>query len=81
MLVGYLYYMLWYVFIVYYVGLFVLYVFGYVVMVLVVVECVMSVVDFLVVVWFGLNFVCSFCINFVSLNMYYFGDIDLCNVI
>ncbi|MBN3819741.1 fatty acid desaturase, partial [Paraburkholderia sp. Se-20369] len=38
-------------------------------------------VDFLAVVWLGPNFVRSFCINFVSSNMHYFGDIDSRNVI
>lgn len=79
--VGHLYYVLWHAFIVYHVGLFALHAFGYPVTVPAMVERVMSVVDFLAVVWLGPNFVRSFCINFVSSNMHYFGDIDSRNVI
>ncbi|KUY85802.1 fatty acid desaturase [Burkholderia sp. RF4-BP95] len=79
--IGHLYYALWHAFIVYHAGLFALHALGYAVTVPAVVERVMHVVDFLAVVWLGPNFVRSFCINFVSSNMHYFGDIDSRNVI
>ena len=79
--VGHLCYALWHAFIVYHAGLFALHAFGCAVAVPAVVERAMQVVDFLAVVWLGPNFVRSFCINFVSSNMHYFGDIDSRNVI
>ncbi|KWD84933.1 hypothetical protein [Burkholderia ubonensis] len=79
--VGHLYYALWHAFIVYHAGLFALGAFGYAVAVPPFVERAMHVVDFLAVVWLGPNFVRSFCINFVSSNLHYCGDIDSRNVI
>lgn len=79
--VGHLYYPLWHAFIVYHVGLFALVAFGHAVAVPPFVERAMRVVDFLAVVWLAPNFVRSFCINFVSSNMHYCGDIDSRNVI
>ncbi|HDR8953733.1 fatty acid desaturase [Burkholderia vietnamiensis] len=78
---GHLYYALWHAFIVYHAGSFVLHAFGYAASVPVVIARAMHVVDFVAVVWLAPNFVRSFCINFVSSNMHYFGDIDPRNVI
>jgi hypothetical protein len=41
----------------------------------------MPTIDFLVVVWLGPNVLRSFCLNFVSSNMHYYGDINPRNVV
>ncbi|AOK30160.1 MULTISPECIES: fatty acid desaturase [Burkholderia] len=79
--IGHLYYVLWHTFIVYHVGLFALHALGYQPDIPAIVAQTMHAVDFLTVTWLGPNFVRSFCINFISSNMHYYGDIDARNVI
>ncbi|WP_323122387.1 fatty acid desaturase [Burkholderia alba] len=79
--VGHLYYVLWHAFIVYHVGLFALQGSGYAVPVPDALSAAMRIVDFLAVTWLGPNFLRSFCINFISSNMHYYGDIDSRNIV
>ncbi len=78
---GHLYYVLWHAFILYHAGGFALRAFGYATPVPHALQAAMQVVDFLAVTWLGPNFVRSFCINFISSNMHYFGGVDPRNVI
>lgn len=79
--IGHVYYVLWHAFIAYHAGLFALHALGYHPAVPALVQQTMHVVDFLAVTWLGPNFVRSFCINFISSNMHYYGDIDSRNVV
>ncbi|CAJ2865889.1 fatty acid desaturase [Burkholderia pseudomallei] len=79
--IGHVYYVLWHAFITYHAGLFALHALGYHPAVPALVQQTMHVVDFLAVTWLGPNFVRSFCINFISSNMHYYGDIDSRNVV
>jgi hypothetical protein len=78
---GHLYYILWHGFILYHAGGFALRALGYPLAVPHAVQVVMQGVDFLAVTWLAPNFLRSFCLNFISSNMHYFGDIDSRNVV
>ena len=78
---SYLYYGLWYSFVLFHVADLILPVVGYSITWPVLLLQAMTVVNFLAVVWVMPNFLRSFCLQFVSSNMHYYGDIDPRDVI
>lgn len=78
---SYLYYGLWYTFVLFHVMTWLAPLFGYPLLWPTWVMQVMTVVNFLAVVWVMPNFVRSFSLQFVSSNMHYYGDIDPRDVI